>query len=118
MSKLIDADELLDSLLKHFGVDLAYYGEDLQYVQEAIENAPTVFDPEDVKAFLAGEWVESGKVQKMLGMSFKECFSEFEFSRVANWWSIVGKTEEERQREGQKVETFFKLKGGAEDGEQ
>ena len=40
--RLIDANALLNTVLNHFGIDLGYYGEDLQFCQEAIENAPTV----------------------------------------------------------------------------
>lgn len=63
-----------------------------------------------IRKLLFGEWVDSDKVQKALGMSFNECFSLFDFSRTAEWWSIVGKTEEERAREGQKVVVKFRLK--------
>lgn len=45
-----------------------------------------------------------------MGLSFNECFSLFDFSRTAEWWSIVGDTEEERAREGQKIVTKFRLK--------
>lgn len=40
--RLIDANALLDTVLNHFGIDLAYLGKDLQFCQEAIEFAPTV----------------------------------------------------------------------------
>ena len=62
--------------------------------------------------FLNGDWMDSEKVQELTGMTFSECLSAFDFSRTAEWWSIVGKTEEERQRNGQKVTCFFKLKEG------
>ena len=39
---LIYKEDLLDSLLDHFGCDLAYFGEDLQFCQEAIDMAPAV----------------------------------------------------------------------------
>ena len=35
----------------------------------------------------------------------------FDFSRTAEWWAIVGETEEERARNGQKITTRFRLKG-------
>lgn len=54
------------------------------------------------------ECADSHKVQIALGMSFKECLSTFDFVRIAEWWSIVGKTEEERQRNGQKITILFK----------
>lgn len=63
-------------------------------------------------AFLSGDWVESEKVQELTGMTFSECFSAFDFSRTAEWWSIVGKTEEERQLNGQKITNLFRLKEG------
>lgn len=63
-------------------------------------------------AFLRNEWVDSEKVQEMTGMTFSECFSAFDFSRTAEWWSIIGKTEEERQRNGQCIVTKFRLKEG------
>lgn len=63
-----------------------------------------------IRAFRAGEWVESEKVQKFTGMSFAECLHKFDFSRTAEWWSVVGKTKEERQRNGQKISTYFRMK--------
>lgn len=63
-------------------------------------------------AFLSGDWVESEKVQELTGMTFSECFSAFDFSRTAEWWSVVGKTEEERQLNGQKITNLFRLKEG------
>lgn len=63
-------------------------------------------------AFLNGGWVESEKVQELTGMTFSECFSAFDFSRTAEWWSVVGKTEEERHLNGQKVTNLFRLKEG------
>lgn len=63
-------------------------------------------------AFLRNEWVDTEKVQEMTGMTFSECLAVFDFSRTAEWWSIVGKTEEERQRNGQCIITKFRLKEG------
>ena len=114
MSELICREVLLDEVLNHFGVDLAYYGEDLQFVQEAIERAPTVTTIETLRDLVLGKWVECEKVQRALGMSFSECFALFAFSRSAEWWSVVGNTAEERAREGQKVTTCFRLKKGAD----
>jgi hypothetical protein len=65
---------------------------------------------EVTQSFIDGEWVESNLVQEMLGFTFKECFTLFDFSRTAEWWGIVGKTEEERAREGQKITCYFKRK--------
>lgn len=39
---LICKEDLLDTVLDHFGVDLAYFGKDLQFCQEAIAMAPAV----------------------------------------------------------------------------
>lgn len=39
---LIYKEDLLNTVLYHFGIGLAYLGEDLQFCQEAIELAPTV----------------------------------------------------------------------------
>lgn len=39
---LIYKEDLLNEVLDHFGIDLAYLGKDLQFCQEAIEMAPTV----------------------------------------------------------------------------
>lgn len=60
--------------------------------------------------FVGGEneCADSHKVQKALGMGFKECLSIFDFVRTAEWWSIAGKTEEERQRNGQRIATYFR----------
>ena len=39
---LIYKEDLLETILDYFGMDLAYYGRDLQFCQEAIEQAPAV----------------------------------------------------------------------------
>ena len=62
-----------------------------------------------IDELLDGKWVESDRVQKALGLSFNECFRRFDFCRTAEWWSIVGKTEEERSRSGQKITCFFRV---------
>jgi hypothetical protein len=116
MSSLISKEALLDEVLSYFGVDLAYFGKDLQFVQEAIECAPVVTTTEIIRDLIVGKWVECEKVQSALGMSFNECFAIFDFSRTAEWWSIVGETPEERAREGQKITTMFRIKRGVESG--
>lgn len=63
-----------------------------------------------LQEFLTGNWVDSKTVQEVLGLTFEECFRLFDFSRTSTWWSIAGKTEEERKREGQKVVCQFRLK--------
>lgn len=40
----------------------------------------------------------------------RQCFAVFDFCRTAEWWSIAGKTEEERSREGQKITTCFRIR--------
>lgn len=63
-----------------------------------------------LKLLLNGKWVETEKVEKALEITFAEGFRQFNYSRTAEWWSIVGKTDEERAREGQKITTYFRLK--------
>lgn len=59
---------------------------------------------------LQGKWVESERVQRALGISYQHCVSLFEHSRIAEWWSIVGKTDEERARDGQCITIYFRVK--------
>ncbi len=42
MTDYISRKALLDELLTRFGVDMAYYGEDLQFVQDVIQGMPGV----------------------------------------------------------------------------
>lgn len=63
-----------------------------------------------LERFNNGEWVDSNELQEALHIDFCECFRRFDFKREAEWWSIAGKTEEERQRNGQKVQCFFRMK--------
>ncbi len=60
--------------------------------------------------FFCGEWVESSELEAATGLSFKECIVNFEHKRECEWWSIAGETPEERAREGQKVDNYFRLK--------
>lgn len=62
----------------------------------------------------AGEWVECSAVQKALNITFAEGLHRFDFCRIVEWWSLAGKTEEERARSGQKVSTYFRLKAAAQ----
>lgn len=64
---------------------------------------------EDASLLRSGKWVESEKVQKILSLTFKECFCVLEFCRTAEWWSVAGTTEEEKKRNGQKVVCYFRL---------
>lgn len=61
--KLIDGERLLNEVLDHFGVDLAYLGGDLQFVQEAIDLAPVAYDPEAVIAQVKHEAVKMSTVK-------------------------------------------------------
>lgn len=67
-------------------------------------------DMDTINELLDGKWVDSKMVQDALGLSFKECFTKFDFSRMGEWLGIVGETEEERQRNGQKISTYFRVK--------
>lgn len=50
---LISRAKLLDTLQNHFGQDLAYLGEDLQYCQEAVQFAPAV----EAESVRHGRWI-------------------------------------------------------------
>ena len=58
---------------------------------------------------LSGERVEAESLVAATGWSFEQCYKRFELSRIAEWWSIVGKTEEERSRNGQKITSYFRI---------
>ena len=58
----------------------------------------------------SGEWVETGLVCDALGITFSEGFRRFDFCRTAEWWSLVGCTEEERSRYGQKLLLILDLR--------
>ena len=58
---------------------------------------------------LSGERVKAENLVAATGGSFVQCCKRFELSRVAEWWSIVGKTDEERSRNGQKITFYFCL---------
>lgn len=113
--RLIDADRLSNE----YGNVVSIPRVEKDFAKSLIKKQPTAFEPdtETIKALVSGAWVECEKLQRALGMSFTECFSIFDFYREAEWWSVVGTTEEERAREGQKVTTFFRVKvGGGESG--
>ena len=90
-------------------------------MQMVIDELPTI-DPETLPIvnqlktknevllkFLSGERVEAESLVAATGWSFEQCYKRFELSRVAEWWSIVGKTDEERNRNGQKITCYFCL---------
>ena len=90
------------------GILETYLLNEEKYLAEKKEQLKT----EVMEELKEGKWVDTDKVQKALGLSFKEAFSMFDFSRTAEWWSVVGKTDEERDRQGQKICKCFKLKPG------
>lgn len=67
-----------------------------------------------IEELLQGNWVERHRVEKALDMSYDECWATFDYCRTAAWWSIVGKTEEERSWNGQKVTEYFRVKPNKE----
>lgn len=109
MDDLISRQEAIDRLSEVLSSE-----EEFEKAKQAILEAPIAYNVDKVvlKDLLEGKWVETEKVQNAFGMTFEECFKIFEFSRTAEWWSIVGETEEERQRNGQKISTYFRLKAG------
>lgn len=70
--------------------------------------------PETIHKLDNGEWVLASEVQQALGLTFEECIKRFDFSRTAEWWSVVGETKEERSRDGQKVVCKFRKKATKE----
>ncbi len=104
-----------------FGVSKWSKGSFSAEIATCLDELP-VYDLDEIrgviKDLVSGKWVECEKVQRALNLSFEECFSLFEFSRVASWWSVVGKTEEEKQRNGQKVDTYFRIRGVGKDGKE
>lgn len=81
---------------------------------DRVENADAIKIAEENdsarKRLLDGEWVLTEEVQTALGITFAEGIRRFDFSRTAEWWTVVGRTDEERKREGQKITTYFRLK--------
>ena len=68
---LIYKEDLLDSVLDHFGCDLAYLGEDLQFCQEAIDMAPAVDAVEVVRCKDCKHWRNSGN--NIFGSDYGTC---------------------------------------------
>lgn len=85
---LVDKKALLDTVLGHFGIDLAYLGSDLQFCQEAIDLAPAVpaVEVAQIKAYLQrrlDEWEALGdrkwEPANMWGYNFiRACFDDLE----------------------------------------
>lgn len=113
--RLIDADLLKEEIKELYIMvtgnpnQIAVGNEYKKSFRRIINEQPTIELDNEMLKFLQGEWVGCEIVQKALNMSFEQCFSVFDFCRSAEWWSIVGKTEEERSREGQKITTYFRI---------
>ena len=63
---LIYKEDLLETIQAHFGMDLAYYGPDLQFCQEAVDLSPTAdaIPLSDVEVYLQKkleEWEALGE---------------------------------------------------------
>lgn len=56
------------------------------------------------------EWIKDEDLQNVTGLGFCELNRYFDLDRRAEWWSIVGKTEEERRREGQRITCRFRMR--------
>lgn len=82
---------------------------DLLIEQLEGQNDRLIFERDALIDFIRGNWVDTKLIQNLLNIDFSEGMKKFAFSRNAEWWSIVGKTEEERSRNGQKITTQFKL---------
>ena len=71
--QLIYKEDLLETVLNHFGCDLVYYGKDLQFCQEAIDMAPAV----DAVEVVHGRWAAK-PVRKLNGkgrvVNYCDCY--------------------------------------------
>lgn len=57
-----------------------------------------------------GERVRCKEVQEALGITFSEGMKLFDYEMDACWWSICGETPEERNREGLRYLTYFRMR--------
>jgi hypothetical protein len=57
-----------------------------------------------------GERVRCKDVQDGLGITFSEGMKLFDYEMNACWWSICGETLEERNRDGLRYLTYFRMK--------
>ena len=115
--RLIDAHKLKGDLVKL--PMMSNWGE--AFMQCLIDEQPTIdletlpivrqlkTKNEVLLKLLSGERVEAENLVAATGWSFEQCCKRFELNRVAEWWSIVGKTEEERSRSGQKITSYFRI---------
>ena len=76
------------------------------------KNTWTKEQKKSMRQFNKGEWVDTDIVCGALGIDFSTGYDRFELSRMASWWSMCGKTPEERMRNGQRIETKFRKKRG------
>lgn len=56
-------------------------------------------------------WVPTEYVESVLDLSRSQCMRIFLFARTAEWWSICGKTPDERKRNGQCITTYYGIRG-------
>ncbi len=77
-----------------------------QIIEKELINAERI---QNLTKFFDRQWLESETVQELFSLNFETCMQLFEYSRVAEWWSIVGETKEERRRQGQKITIYFRL---------
>lgn len=90
---LICKEDLLDTVLDHFGVDLAYLGKDLQFCQEAIAMAPAV----DAEKVVHARWIRRGNEMRC---SRKKCqFIYYSNKDDFNYCPNCGAKMEQRWRE-------------------
>jgi len=67
-------------------------------------------DIPDLTGFFKGEWCDTQAVCDRLNIPFEIAITMFDFSSTVEWWSMIGKTDEERKRNGQKVTTQFRIR--------
>lgn len=87
--------------------DKDWYEGTIKQLEE--QNERLIHERDTLVNFIKGQWIDAKLIQKLLQIDFSEGTSKFAFSRNAEWWSIAGKTEEEKSRNGQKITTQFKL---------
>lgn len=62
-------------------------------------------------ALCDGFWVPTEYVEFALNLTTHQCMRIFDFARTAEWWSICGKTPEERRLNGQCITTYYGVRG-------
>ena len=95
--RAISIDSLVKVVDKHT-LDDDRLDDDITCILEGL----FTYDMDVINELLDGKWVDSKRVQDALGLSFKECFSKFDFTGKGEWWSIVDETDGERRRNGQR----------------